>query len=454
MRGRSRMVVAGVAIAALVGGSAVWYVNSRPRSRAGADAAAAISIDHANPPPAAALDRIPAVDFTNVDQAVVKAIVSAQQVVRKEPDSAEAWGKLGNVLAAHEFNEAAREAYARARRLDAKDARWPYLQARAFSLGDAEATLEPLEAAVAICGDQPDAPLLTLCEALIAVDRIDEAERQLTVFLKRHTANARANLAMGRCQLAKGDLVRAAEYTRMAEDHPATRKSANELLTQILLRQGKKDELEQRKHLAATAADARWPDPYHDQVVACRVGLKVLLVRADKLFSAGEVEQSIALLQQAAQAYPNSDWAHVLLGRSLIRARRLTEAEQVLNQALRISPHSVEAQFRLGVAIYLQKRPSEAAEWFRKAIAVKPDFTMAHYNLGYCLMELEDAPGAIQAFESAAASDPNHFDSQTSLAALLTREGRLDEARLHWQRALEIRPADPNVRQQLRRSGQ
>ncbi len=449
-----RFTKTGIAFTAtfLVGLFAAYFVTRQIQNRS-VDPVLAAQPEPMDVPSSNQLLRsqIPKIDFTDVDAAVVAKLQSAQLAVIAEPASGAAWGRFGHVLLAHEFDDAAASAFAEAEVLDPRDARWPYLQARSLILINSGEAVPMLERSVAICGDAPDAPILKLIEVLIALNRLPDAESRLTPFLKARPENARANLAMGRLQLRQGDLTRAAEYARMAEGHPATSKSAHELLAQILLRQGNKAESRKHQQLAASLTESGWPDPFYDEVLSQRTGLKAILVRADKLFGKGDVDATIPLLRQAIREYPESDWAHVLLGRSLIRSRHLAEAEQVLNRAVQLAPQSVEAQFRLGVAIYLQKRHQEAADWFRKAIALKPDFTMAHYNLGYCLKDMNDVAGAIQSFESTVASDPNNYEAHAILGMLLANERRYDESRKHWQRAVELRPNDKQARQQLER---
>ncbi len=449
MSGYKKAWFIGTAVVLVCAGLAIWFRASHPRSSA-PDAANTGPVDSSqSASDRALLKQAPQVDLTDVDVEVVKSIQLAQAAVQTDPNSAQTWGRLGMVLIAHEMADAAQIAFAQAGARDPRDARWPYLQARAVPLGDVGARIAPLELAVAICKHKPDAPVLTLMESLIAVDRLQEAETRLEAFLKAHPDNARAHLSMSRCQLAHGNLERAAEHARRAEDHPAMTKAANELLAQILHRQGDKTESDRRRRIAAATSETQWPDPYYEEAQTYRVGLKTLLVRADKLFAAGNVEGTIPVLQEAVRKYPDSDWAHVLLGRSLIRTRKLSEAEQTLRKAVELAPSSVEAQFRLGVAIYMQKRPAEAADWFRKAATLKPDFTMAHHNLGFCLVDLKDIPAAIESFTSAAESDPNSFEAHAILGTLLTDQRRYDEARVHLQRAVDLKPGDAKARQQL-----
>jgi tetratricopeptide (TPR) repeat protein len=437
---QKRIALIGLLVAVLA--ATIWYLT-RPRFMNSASPA------ETRNSAARLTDEPPQVDLTGVDADVVQAVQAAQTAVLRNPQSAQVWGQLGMVLIAHEMNDAAQVVFAQAGARDPRDARWPYLQARAVTLGDAEARIAPLEQAVAICRDKPDAPVLTLMESLIAVDRMQEAETRLEAFLKAHPDNARAHLSMSRCRLSHGDLARAAEHAHLAEDHPATTRAANELLAQILHRQGDKAESDRRRRIAASISESQWPDPYYEEAISHRVGLKTLLVRADKMYAVGDVEATIPILEEAVRKYPDSDWAHVLLGRSLIRTRKLPAAEQTLRRAVELAPTSVEAQFRLGVSIYMQKRPAEAADWFRKATALKPDFTMAHHNLGFCLVDLKDIPAALEAFTAAAESDPNSYEAHAILGTLLANQRRFDEARVHLQRAVELKPGDAKARQQL-----
>lgn len=394
---------------------------------------------------------IPLVAFENIDPAVARAIEQARQEVAKNRRSADAWGNLGMVLLAHEFDEPARLAFVEAVKLAPRNPKWPYLQGRSFDSIDSEEAVAPLAAAVKLADAEHDAPILRLVELLTALNRLDEAEQRLQSFLRAHPDHARANLDMARLLTRRGDLVRATEHVRMAENHDATRKAAHQLLGQILLRQSRADDARKQQAIADQLPEFGWPDPYYEEVLAKRTGLKAMLVQADRLFGAGKAKETIPLLELAVREYPDSDWAHVLLGRSLIRERRLPEAEQKLRRAIGLSPESVEAQFRLGVAIYLQKRPKEAADWFRRAIKLKPDFTMAHYNLGHCLVDLKDISGAIEAFQATANSDPMMYDAHAVLGTLLAQQGRTDEAISHWRQAIVLRPNDAKAKAELQK---
>ena len=60
------------------------------------------------------------------------------------------------------------------------------------------------------------------------------------------------------------------------------------------------------------------------------------------------------------------------------------------------------------------------------------------------LSYLGDTQGAIVALRKAVEADPNDFEAQVALGAVLHMERDLDEARLHLQRALQLKP-DSNL---------
>jgi len=437
---RSLILAIGILLAVAIAG---WYVATEySMRRAIADKASHAPKESES---SASTTEIPTVTLEGVDPAVVRALQDYQRRVQENRRSAVAWGEYGEVLLAHEYYEAARAAFAEAGRLAPRDPMWPYLRGRSFDgLGHEEAAA-PLEEAVRLAGDEPDAPLLTLVELYLALDRSDDAKKTLGPFLAKHPDNARANLAMGRLLFKEGDLDRALEQARKAENHKSLQKSAHQLIGQIYLRQGNADKAREYQNKSLQLTDAGWDDPFFRQVTDKRTGLKAILVRADRLFGLNRVQETIPLLRQAVQAYPDSDWAHVLLGRSLIREKQYAEAEKYLRRAVGLAPESAEAQFRLGVAMSRQNRQRDAIDWFRRAIRLKPDFTTAHSNLGYCLESVGDAPGAIEAFTAAASLEPANYEFQAILGTLLAKEGRNDEAISHWKNALSLKPDDANA---------
>ena len=239
-------------------------------------------------------------------------------------------------------------------------------------------------------------------------------------------------------------------------------------MAQAQTRLGQTEQAEATQRLAESQSDARWSDPFYDQVTDRQTGLKANLVEADLMFGRGEYDQVIDLLQRTVDAYPDSIWAKIHLARALIRtgatdsqrpdaAERLQRAEQVLDDVLKLDADSVEAVFRLGVVKGYQGNIADAATLYEHAITLKPDFTMAHFNLAHCRARLNDPQAAIAALTTAIAIEPNFVDAHSALGQLFMRQRRYAEAVEQFETAVRLQPNDPQLtrflgeaRQQLR----
>src|SRR5688500_293292 len=124
--------------------------------------ATAVACRPRDPGPAAP----PAVDVRGVDPAVAAAIESASAAVRSTPMEPAAWGRLGMVLYTHEFMAGAREAFARAERLDDTDARWPYFLGLIARVEQPDEAIPALERSVALAARGLDAPRVQLADLL------------------------------------------------------------------------------------------------------------------------------------------------------------------------------------------------------------------------------------------------------------------------------------------------
>jgi tetratricopeptide (TPR) repeat protein len=391
----------------------------------------------------------PDVDLDDVDQAVVRVVRSAQTDVKINPNSPEAWGKLGMVLLAHEFDDAAAQVFTRAEELQPSEPRWPYLHARAIARSRPADAIPLVERAAKLAGEQELAPQLRLFELYLEVDRASEIEEPLKQFLAKHPTSARAHVVMARLALRSGDLETCLAELKLAENERPAEKSVHELRAEVYQRKGQRAEAEAERRLAAAAPTASWPDTFSAEVGRLQVGLKVLLKRTVKMFAAGRVDESAALAEQIVDQYPDSEWAWILLARAQIAQRRLNQAEISLSKALEINPESLDAQFRMGVIYTLRGLPSQASEYFTDVIAVKPDHPVAHYNLGMCYERSGDPEAAAKHYRKAIEYQPDYFEAHFLLAELLIREEKKDEARPLLERAAELRPADENVKRRL-----
>jgi tetratricopeptide (TPR) repeat protein len=392
----------------------------------------------------------PDVDLADADPAVRSAVESAAAAVRRAPASADAWGRLGMVLAAHGLYPESVACFAEAQRLDPQEVRWPYFRGVALAFGDPDAAIPHLRRAVELAEPPATAPRLRLAELLLAQGRAREAEEQFRHVLAHEPDDPRAHLGLGRLACGRGDWGGSLAHLARAADSPLTRKAARTLLAQARLARGD-DPGAGRERLRADDLpdDPEPPDPLLEELERLQVGQQALLARASKLLRQGRTAEALALLGQAARDYPESASAWLGLGRALVQRGDYPAAEQALRRAAGLDPGRVEVQFYLGVALSEQGRTPEATPFFRLATELRPDYAVAQYNLGQCLKAAGDRKGAAAAFRAAVRHKPHFARAHAELGELLAREGRRDLAVEHLRLAVDLDPADARAKKLL-----
>jgi tetratricopeptide (TPR) repeat protein len=394
---------------------------------------------------------LPEPDLAGTDPAVTAAIESAQAAVRRRPQSADAWGRLGMVLAAHGFYLESIACFAQAQRLDPGELRWPYYQGVVLTLSDRDAAIVPLCRAVELCEPRVLAPRLRLADVLLGQGQASEAEELYREVLAHEAENPQAHLGLGRLAYQRNDWPESVTHLDLAALSPLTRKVARTLLAEVHQRRGDRAAAERQQRLAdEMPADPEPPDSLVEELDRLRVGQQARLSLASRLLQQERVAEAVALLQQLVRDYPASASAWLGLGRALIQQQRYDTAEQALRQATRLDATRVEIQFYLGVALFEQGRTREATVFFRRAIDLRPDYAMAQYNLGQCLKAQGDQSGAITAFQAAVRYKPHHAQGHTNLGELLAQEGQRELALQHLRLAIELDPSDPRAQALLK----
>jgi tetratricopeptide (TPR) repeat protein len=383
------------------------------------------------------------VDLTATDPAVKSAVELAQAAVRRGPQSADAWGRLGMVLAAHGFYPESVPCFAQAQRLDPEEPRWPYFQGVALALGDPDAAIPRLRRAVELCPSRSDAPRLRLAETLLGQGHNAEAEELFQQVLAHEPNDPRAHLGLGRLAYQRNDWQESLKHLDRAAGSPLTQKHARSLLAEVHRRQGDLAAAERQRRLADDLpADPEPPDPFLESLERLQVGRQAQLARASRFLKQGRAGEAVGLLQQAVHDYPDSASAWLGLGRALVQQERYPAAEKALRQAARLDAERVEVQFYLGVALFQQGRTTEAAPFFRKATDLRPGYALAYFNLGQCLMAQGDRTGAIAAFQAVVRYKPHYASAHAKVGELLAQEGQRDLALHHLRQAVELDPTD------------
>jgi tetratricopeptide (TPR) repeat protein len=412
----------------------------------------------------------PEVATAGVDPEVAEAVRKARQHVLDQPRSAEAWGELGKVLFAHDFDRPAGDCFAVAGRLDPADARWPYYQGLYALGGEPDTALTLLRRAVA--ARHPDdahesAARLRLAEALLEQKQAAEAERLFREEQERDPGSARAAYGLGLVALERDDLDAATGPMAEAARTPFARCKASAQLARIARRRGDAEAAARYEQDATRPPpDAGWPDPYVADYTRLRAGQGRALQRAESLERRGQLPEAVRLLFDMLREYPN-ERTYLALGASLVQLGDFPQAEQMLAACLRLDPENAQAHHFLAVAQFLQgerlsSQPDgreraiplfrEAAEHGRRAVERKPDFAVAYAFRGRALDRLGQRDEAIATLRKAVECRPEVADSHLFLGEVLAETGRRDEARAELKTAEQLAgPDDPRPRQALER---
>jgi tetratricopeptide (TPR) repeat protein len=278
---------------------------------------------------------------------------------------------------------------------------------------------------------------------------MEEAEVELNAVLRRDRENGRAYFHLGQLALMEQDYQGCLDNLQLAQQAGVPRQQCVLLASEAYRRQGNLQQADAWRAQANNPSDPAWPDPYFQQVMMLRTGLKTQLVEADLLFGRGKVVESVQLMQRASKEYPKSEWARIYLARGLIRLRRLTEAETALREALRLAPECAEVYFRMAVIFGLRGDQRAAVDWYRQAIERKPDMAMAYNNMGNCFLQLNDSAAAEAAFRRSVEVQPDFFEGHAALGTLYLQLGQKETAKSEFTAALKLRPGDPYVTQRM-----
>ncbi|HZY89885.1 MAG TPA: tetratricopeptide repeat protein [Gemmataceae bacterium] len=389
----------------------------------------------------------PAPDLDGVDPAVAAAVEKERQAVLAAPRSAEAWGRLGQVLGAFNYRTEAIACFAEAERLAPREPRWPYFQGILLVLENADEAIPRFRRAAELCGDDPAIVRIRLNETLLTQGRLDEAEAGFRRLLAGEPDNPKAHLGLGRLAFQRERFQDSLPHLRVAAADPRTARAATLALAEVFQRLGDEAAAAQMRQRAEhLPADPPWRDPYAEESKRLHVGKRASLIQADLLFKQRRPDEAIRVLDQLTRDYPDSREPWFFLGQALFRVGDFAGAERAMRKATELAPGFAEAHNYLGACQLRQGKLPEAAAAFRKAIELKPDFALAHSNLGRCLLRQKDTAGALAAFREAVRYKPDHAGAHAELAQLLHEMHHDDEALASARQALQLSPADATAK--------
>ncbi len=377
------------------------------------------------------------------DPTIAAAIGEAREAVLKSPRSAEARGRMGMVLLAHEIRAEARDCFAQASSLASSNPRWPYFLGLAQLPDNPAAAATNFDRAIRLFSENASAPRLRHADTLLGLGRVEEAEAHYQRVRQREPNSAPAALGLGKVANARERPAEAAEFLAIATGDPSTRRAAHRLLINVNQRLGRTNEADRLALALATLPNDKPSDPLLLEIEQLKTGEQAWIDLADEWIKTGRVPEAARLLEKTVKTYPKSDRALFFLGRALLRLGDIAGAETALSRSVQLAPGSVEAQMQLGVARLSRGRAQQAQPCFRAAIQAKPNLGEAWFNLGLTLGGEANRTESIAAFREAIRLKPDLIEAYLGLAVTLRADGQNRAAAEQLHRALDLQPEEP-----------
>ena len=141
-------------------------------------------------------------------------------------------------------------------------------------------------------------------------------------------------------------------------------------------------------------------------------GLNAQLAEAKQLQTAGNYDQAIALLQQAAQVEPNQDVIWANLGEAQRGAKKYPDAIESYQKAIALKPTSGPYHSALADALAKSGQTDKGvAEWATAAQNDPANAGAYYFNEGAVLTNTGKVDEAIAAFDKALQADPTRADA-------------------------------------------
>jgi tetratricopeptide (TPR) repeat protein len=322
-----------------------------------------------------------------------------------------AYGQMGMILMAAEYNNEAEAALLDAQTFNPRDPRWPYYLAQLYKTrGDAPKSAAAFARALDL---QPnDVPtLLWLGEARLDEAKPDEAERLFAKAASLQPASVAAQYGLGRVALARQDYARAVPSLEKALSLDPQATVIHYPLAMAY--RGAGDQAKAQAHLAQRGTLAIKPDD-------------PLMKQLDAMLNS-----AIGYEVNGADALDRGDWKG---------------AADAFRKGIEVAPQEASLHHKLGTALALLGDGPGAVGEFERSIALDPSFSKAHYSLGVILAATDQAPAAIKHFQAALKSQPGYVEARLQLAHTLRRSGQPEASLAHYAQIVKEDARVPEAR--------
>ena len=288
---------------------------------------------------------------------------------------------------------------------------------------------------------------LKLGDHLLKTGRLEEARHAYSERLARLPDDPYAMLGQARVAMLSDQRAEARRLLdRIVAEHVRF-SPAHNLLAEILSAEGDEIGAARRRQLGNVAIRYfEAEDPWLDELVAWCYDPERLRILATIEYQIERGDRGVALMERAVRLAPRDAGMHSSLGDLHVKLGDGPRAREALERALQLA-HGQKppiADFlNLSHAYRLLERPIDAWRVADRAKAVHPEAPEVYDELGIVFGELGRLAEAIVAFQRAIELNPANADTNIRLAVTLLESGRRPEAYAALARALAPKPSYP-----------
>ena len=358
-----------------------------------------------------------------------------------------AYGRLGQLLMASEFLDAAERCFRNAQVLAPADFRWPYYLGHIFrSTGRLAQAVEHFEQALRL---RPDdlAALAWLGQVHIDAGQPEAAEPVLARADSLHPDSQAVLFQLGRAAAAKQDYASAVEHLEGAlQLNPA----ATTILYPLAMAYRRLGDLETAQSYldqgggrAGDGVGVTLPDPLMAEINTVLRSPQVHWDLGLYAGANGDWPEAVAQFRTAVQLAPDSPVVRLNLALALNRVGDARSALDHLEEAVRLDPRLAQAHFAMGTLFDRSGRYEEAIDRYTIAVTNDPTLGEAHLRLADALRRTDRLEASLTSYHRVLELEPDWKEARFGEAMALVRLTRHREALERLRVAMDLHPEEP-----------
>lgn len=401
------------------------------------------------PPPTALEPRkvgdfeLPRIDLVGLSLPMRAEVAAAYEAAATEPEDSERIGELGMYYYAVGNALDAISCFERAAKRQPDVLRWWYFVGLAYKATyNTDNAILALEKAIAV--DEKFTPAKVELADLLQRSNPGKALALYTKALELAPKDARVHLGLGELAMQEKDYEKAEKHLKDSLELAPKYAAANGAMGRLLEATGRSADA--GRFFEIQKAGGQPPlvgDPLIIELLSRAAGGQELLILAERLARAGEVNRAIVILQRAIQKNESELSVRHALGVLLGIRGFFSEAAQEFRTVLQKNPYQFNTMVDLSKALMCLGNYDEAESLLKEVLSSGSNDSRAVLLFGNLLLErgrVEDATRYLQGLSKAR---PDHRETRLALAKSLTCLEKYDAAIEEYRKAGEIDAGDP-----------